>query len=309
MVALPGIGTRVSVRFRRPPGAVPPLSDVVGHLRALDPVVRVETKTGEVVEFAADDVVTVRRLTDVPVRNSQIRAVEYAAALAWPGTEHQWLDGWLLRAGHGATWLSNSAVPLAMHASLSAVPTIVDWYAQRSLAPRLTLPDRLVPLSIDTAVERETRMLVCQRPALEHDPDPEVSLAPHPGQEWLAGQGEPTPVAELTAVTDGALAFGTRAGVAVGRAALTQDPDGQRWVGLSRLYVTAGARRRGHARAVCATLLSWAAEHGATRGYAQVPDGDSAALGLLESLGFGAQHRCRLVRAEAIWTAPPPRTV
>ncbi|MGH3557968.1 MAG: GNAT family N-acetyltransferase, partial [Mycobacterium sp.] len=57
MVALPNIGTRVSVRYRRPPGSVPPLTDAVGFLLQVDPVVRVQTRAGDVVEFTPADVV------------------------------------------------------------------------------------------------------------------------------------------------------------------------------------------------------------------------------------------------------------
>lgn len=309
MVALPSVGTRVSVRYRRPAGFEPPLTDAVGHLVQTDPVVQVRTRAGEVVEFAAADIVTIRRLTDVPVRNSQIRAVEHAAALGWPGTEREWLDGWLVRAGHGATYRANSAVPLDMYASTAAVPAIIGWYARRGLPPRLALPDRLVGFDPDTPVERETRMLVADVDTLERRPDPDVALQPRPGADWLAGSGRDVPVEVLTAVVDGQVAFGTRAGTAVGRAAVTDAPDGHRWVGISELHVAAGSRRRRHATTVCATLLSWAVERGATRGYAQVTDGDDAALGLFESLGFSAQHRCRFVQAESVWAPTPARTV
>ena len=102
MIEWPRPGTRVTVRFRRPAGSVPPLTDAVGHLLAVDPLVRIETKTGAVVEFAPADAVALRELTDAPVRTSDIRAFERAAAAAWPGVEQQWRDGWLLRAA--AEW-------------------------------------------------------------------------------------------------------------------------------------------------------------------------------------------------------------
>ena len=54
---------------------------------------------------------SVRELSHAPVRNSEIRAVEHAAALAWPGTERHWAGGWLLRAG-GTDKRTNSAAPL-----------------------------------------------------------------------------------------------------------------------------------------------------------------------------------------------------
>ena len=103
MVSWPELGTRVAVRYRRPAGSVPPLTDVIGHLLETTPLVRVQTKTGAVIQFAAGDVVALRPLSDTPVRASEIRALEHADAMAWPGVERHWQDGWLLRAGYGTT--------------------------------------------------------------------------------------------------------------------------------------------------------------------------------------------------------------
>jgi hypothetical protein len=110
---------------------VPPLTDVIGHLIETGARLKVETKTGAVVEIAPDDVVALRALTAAPVRTSQIRATEHAAALAWPGTEQMWIDGWLLRGAGGHTHRANSAVPLDINADVTAIPAIVEWYARR----------------------------------------------------------------------------------------------------------------------------------------------------------------------------------
>ena len=144
MVELPAVGTRVSLRYRRPEGSVPPLTDVIGHLLEVGPRVLVRTKTGAVVEIAPEDVVAVRALTAAPVRTSQIRATEHAAALAWPGIEQQWMDGWLLRGAGGHTHRANSAVPLGVEADVGAVPDIVEWYSRRGQTPWLAVADRLL---------------------------------------------------------------------------------------------------------------------------------------------------------------------
>ena len=99
---MPPIGTRVMVRHRLPAGSVPPLTDVIGHLMQTDPTLQVRTKRGDVVAVAVDDVVVIKALGAAPVRTSDIRNLEYAAALAWPGVEQQWLGGWLLRVGPGS---------------------------------------------------------------------------------------------------------------------------------------------------------------------------------------------------------------
>jgi N-acetylglutamate synthase len=155
MVSWPELGTRVTVRYRRRPGSIPPLTDAVGHLLAVDPVVRVQTKTGSVVECAPADVVALRTLTDAPVRTSEIRALEQAAAESLGG-EQIWLDGWLLQA--------DSAVPLDISAHVDAIPAIASWYTDRGLTPRLLIPDRLLPAPAGLKAEREERILVRDDP-------------------------------------------------------------------------------------------------------------------------------------------------
>ena len=286
MVAWPDLGTRVTVRYRRPAGSVPPLTDAVGHLLAVDPVVRVRTKTGAVVEFAPADVVALRILTDAPVRTSQIRALEHAAAAAWPGVERAWLDGWLLRAGPGAGLAANSAVPLDISARVSAVPAIVDWYDRRGLTPWLAIPDRLLRLPPGVTTEHAERVLV--RDVLSSgETDPSVTLSPRPDDAWLGIYRRATPIDILTAVIDGELMFGTHRGGAVARAALTNAPDSTRWVGLSAMRAPDGQV----AADLCEALLAWAARRGATRGYMRAHDAGATNLP-----GFRLHHRRRYVR-------------
>lgn len=143
MVSWPALGTRVTLRYRRPVGSVPPLTDAVGHLLAIDPTVRVRTKSGAVVEVAPADVTALRILTHTPVRTADIRSLERVAAADSPGAEQLWLDGWLLRA-HGPALASNSAFPLDISAGPASIPAIFDWYTKRGLKPRLAIPDRLL---------------------------------------------------------------------------------------------------------------------------------------------------------------------
>ncbi len=276
MVSWPDLGTRVTVRYRLPAGSVPPLTDAVGHLLAVDPLVRVRTKTGAVVEFPSADVVALRVLTDAPVRTSGIRALEHAAAAAWPGVERAWLDGWLLRAGYGADLAANSAVPLDLSARESTVPGIMAWYEHRGLVPRLAIPDRLLPLPPGLPSEHTERVLVRDVSRIaSFEPDPAITLSASP------------PVDLLSAVVDGEVMFGTHRGAAVARAAVTDAPDGTRWVGLSAMR---GPDEPVDA-ALCEALLAWSADRGATRGYLVVPD--TGASGLAESLGFRLHHRRR----------------
>jgi hypothetical protein len=261
----------------------------VGHLLGIEPLVRVRTKTGAVVQFAPADVVAVRALSDAPVRTSQIRALEHAAALAWPGVEQQWLHGWLLRAGHGVTYRANSAVPLQVSASPAAIPAIVDWYTRRGLTPRLAIADRL--LRLPGVGERANAVLT--RDVSTADSVSSVRLSVRPDDAWLRLYQRDIPIDVLTAVVDGELTFGTHAEKAVARASVTDAPDGTRWVGLSAMRVA----DEGAGRALCEALLGWGAARGATRGFLRVLDGDHAAAGLAHSMGFALHHRARYFAA------------
>jgi N-acetylglutamate synthase len=289
MVSWPQPGTRVTVRYRRPAGSVPPLTDAVGHLLGIEPLVRVQTKTGAVVQFAPADVVAVRALSDAPVRTSQIRALEHAAAFAWPGVEQQWLDGWLLRAGRGVTYQANSAVPLQVSASPAAIPAIADWYMRRGLTPRLAIADRL--LRLPGVGERANAVLVID--VSTADPDPSVRLSARPDDAWLRLCHREVPIDVLTAVVDGELVFATHADKAVARASVTDAPDGTRWVGLWAMRVA----DQDDGRALSKALLAWGAARGATRGYVRVLDGDHGTAGLAYSLGFALHHRARYFAA------------
>jgi hypothetical protein len=291
MVSWPQPGTRVTVRYRRPAGSVPPLTDAVGHLLDIEPLVRVQTKTGAVVQVAPGDVVAVRALSDAPVRTSQIRALEHAAAFAWPGVEQQWLDGWLLRAGRGVTYRANSAVPLQVSASPAAIPAIADWYTRRGLTPRLAIADRL--LRLPGVGEQANAVLVID--VSTADPDPSVRLSARPDDSWLGLYHREVPIDVLTAVVDGELVFATHAENSVARASVTDAPDGTRWVGLSAMRVA----DQDAGRALCKALLAWGAARGATRGYVRVLDGDHATAGLAYSLGFALHHRARYFAAAA----------
>jgi N-acetylglutamate synthase len=297
VVELPPVGTRVSLRYRLPAGSERPLTDVVGHLVEVVPTIRVRTKSAELVDVSPGDVVAVRVLTDAPVRNSQIRNLEHAAALAWPGLEQQWLHGWLLRLSGGASHRANSAVPLEVHANLTAVPAIVAWYRERGATPWLAVPDRLVRLPEATPSKLEA--LVMTR---ELDPDvaERAHVSDRPDDQWLRSYERDVGVDVLTAVIDGEVGFANRASAAVGRGAVTTAPDGTRWAGLAAVQVASDERRKGHARALCATLLTWAVERGATRAYVQVLVDNAAAITLYRSMGFRTQHRVRYVDARTL---------
>ncbi|MFN0141868.1 MAG: GNAT family N-acetyltransferase [Mycobacterium sp.] len=291
----PALGSRVSMRFRQAGGGQ---TDVIGHLCALSPLITIRTKSDGMVTISPDDVVTMRELSHAPIRASEIRNLEYAAALAWPGTEQHWHSGWLLRAGGGHTSRANSAVPLDFSSSLADVNEIVSWYDKRGLKPLLALPDRLVPVRNEGT--KQTRVMV-------RDLDPAgvnatATLAARPDAAWLACYQRDVPEEVLTAVIDGEVVFASVADAAVGRGAVTSAPDGTVWLGISAVHVTDTQRRSGHATAVCGALQTWGRDHGAQRVYVQVLEDNHAATALYASLGFGLHHRHRYVDARRLLT-------
>jgi ribosomal protein S18 acetylase RimI-like enzyme len=284
------------VRYRLPAGSVPPLTDVIGHLEAIGPTLRVRTKRGEVVDVAAADVVVIKALGAAPVRTGDIRNLEHAAALAWPGVEQRRLGGWLLRFGRGSTRRANSAVPLDVPTG-SDVSAIIDWYAARAVAPLVAAPDRLFRIPPAVPTDAETLVMTGHVTTSRLSA---VAIATRPDGEWLRLYRRDVPVDVLTAVLDGEVAFAMSAGAAVGRGAVTESPDGTRWIGLSALHVVEAARRRGLARELCGALLAWGAERGATRAYVQVLADNTAATRLYESMGFSVHHRSRYVDARSL---------
>lgn len=289
------LGARVSLRYRLPAGSAKPMTDVIGHLERLEPTLLLRTKTGELVEVDPADVVSVRELSHVPVRTSEIRALEHAAALAWPGVERQWLGGWLLRAGHGVTSRANSAIPLEVSAQIADLPAVLDWYRARDLPAWLALPERLLP--VRTPGIKPTRVMVRELPTGPVPARPTLTLAQQPDAQWRRLYEREVPVDVLTAVVDGMLAFATVSDCAVGRGAVTNAPDGTAWLGISSVRVSPTHRRQGHARAVCEALLTWGVEAGAGRAYVQVEVDNHAAIALYTSLGFRLHHQTRYVAA------------
>ncbi|ALM18402.1 GNAT family N-acetyltransferase [Mycobacteroides abscessus] len=292
---LPGLGTRVAIRSRRPPGSVPPFTDTVGELVAAAPTVQVLHKSGAVVDISADNIVSVRVLPPVPVLNRDIRSMQRAAALAWPGLEHQWLDGWFVRASDGHTRRANSAVPLDHSASSRALGELDAWYTERGLPTLLCLPDRLIHPPDDLATSDETVVMVRDLDNAGTD-----TLPAEPSADWLAlhGDNHPLVVPVLTAVVDGTLGFAAVASegstAAIARGAVTEN-----WLGISAVRVAENQRRRGLAAQVCDILLGWGAALGARRAYVQVRADNAAALALYPTLGFTEQHRYRYAQIRA----------
>ena len=292
MPRFPAPGSRVSVRYL----AEGAHTDVIGHLLAVGPRIEVRTKSAGTVSIPSDDVVAIRELSHTAVRASEIRNLEHAAALAWPGTEQHWHRGWLLRAGGGHTSRANSAVPLDFSSAIADLEPIVEWYRERELDPWLAVPDRL--LAVRSAGVKHTRVMVRD---LDRTPVTVTAvLRDRPDAAWRTGYRREVADEVLTAVVDGEVVFATVAGVAGARGALTVAPDGTAWLGISAVHVAEGHYRAGHGRAVCEALQIWGADRGARRAYVQVLEDNDAAIAFYAVLGFGLHHHLRYIDARSL---------
>ena len=326
MATEPFAGDRVVVRYRLGPGAPadwrpspnpattsgPSLSDVTGIVvdGGSPELIRLE-REGTVVEIPRPAITSVRVLSRWTVRNSDIRAVEYAAAHAWPGTQSQWIDGWLARAGCGYTRRANCAVPvdIGARADGATLTAIADWYRARSLPPQLAWPDRLLPAAhLPGPLEQPVQVLTARIEQIGvMAGHPNVTLEPDFGEDWLGVRLAPGSPADLPAaaavigaVRDGELTFaGIREQgrlVAIGRGAVTPTASGEPMLGVTALHTLAGHRGRGLAGQVLSALLGWGRERGAGTVYLQVDAANRAPGAWYRRLGFGLHHEYGYVR-------------
>lgn len=316
----PFVGDRIVVRYRLGVGAPadwrptanpashgPSQSDVTGILLDDgDPLVVERDGTTESIPRAA--ITSVRLLSRVTVRNSEIRDLEAAAADAWPGVESAHIDGWLLRAGGGLSRRANSAVPVEFGAGVDTTTrsAIRGWFAERGLAPLVAAPDRLLPAGqmLGRPASGEIQMLTGSVDGIGTRPGPSVRLHATPGPDWVRAYfGADVDVAAATAVVSasaGDVVFasvGDGAGmpVAIGRASMTGSPAGTAWLGLTALWTADRCRGQGLSSAVVAALLDWGIERGATHCYLQVEAANRAAGSWYRRMGFGLHHAYRYV--------------
>lgn len=295
-------------------------SDVIGHVLSLNPLVIRPQEVGgfpsdlDAVEIPPEQLKIIKRLSPRMVRNSDIRAVEVAAAAAFPGGEHAWTsDGsWLLRAGDAVTGSSNSAVPLGPSAGFTPVPLeeMKDFFARRGLPVRLLVPERIGKpaerLLADAAWETEPEtlaMVLRDLPALADalSGSPTFHIEEHPDEQWLEMYESrkatlpPQALKHLSSPIEGTLGFGRLAlegeTVAIARGAITESGDGTAWLGLSNVELAANSRRRGFGTLLGQHLLRWGRDNGAEHAYLTVPASDTAGVRLAEKLGFIEQHR------------------
>jgi ribosomal protein S18 acetylase RimI-like enzyme len=306
------VGRRVVVRYHLPSEGT--ATDVLGELVGwTHGRLRVRRSDGQVVDVPEADVVAAKPVPSRPVVRREVRALEAAAALGWQALETERIGGWLLRYAGGFTRRANSCLPLSDPGVplVVAVAEVERWYAGRSTNPSFqvivplgrALEEHLDALGWPAATEEVVVMTAAAPPvaAATRSDLPDVAVAAEPDDAWVAAyhyRGETLPpharrvltnadTVGFAAVDDG----GRR--VAIARGAVTDAPDGRRWLGVTAVEVAPDARRRGLGTHVVAGTARWARRHGATDVYLQVAADNAAALATYERLGFTEHHRYR----------------
>jgi ribosomal protein S18 acetylase RimI-like enzyme len=304
------VGRRVVVRYRLADGDL--ATDVLGRLvgRHAD-TLRIERADGSVVDVRLADVVAAKPVPARSVARRDVRALEAAAAMGWRALETAQLGGWLLRAAAGFTRRANSCLPLADPGLplRAAVAEVERWYTARRMPPSFQVS---IPLAeaVDAHLDvlgwgpPSEDVLVMTAPlepiadALRPDLAP-VAVATEPDESWLAAyhyRGETLPgharrvLVDADTVGFAAVDDGGRR-VAIARGAVTDAPDGRRWVGITAVEVAPVDRRRGLGTHVVAGVARWAGRHGATDVYLQVAEDNAAALATYQRLAFVEHHR------------------
>ena len=290
------------MRYRRPDGVAPALSDVVGELASLTPAtaIVIGPHGPVIVERAA---IVAARV--VAPNRRQILELERVARRGWRAAEVVELDGWLLHADQGWTGRANSVLPLAT--PRRPLPDLLAdagrFYAERGLPlqVQLPLPARgLLDAELAGRCWRVERPTVVLTAPLGNPPGPDpaadepVELEPAPSAAWLAGyhyRGGPLPehaVRLLTRHDRVSFASLSRDGALAGIARGTVD---EGWLGVTAVEVAPEHRRSGVASALMRALRDWGRRQGATACYLQVEEGNSEALALYHRLGFIEHHR------------------
>lgn len=228
------------------------------------------------------------------------RVLEALSFRAWPPLESATHDGWVLRYAGGYSRRTNSVTPDgdAVEGLDERLEFCRRWYADRglSLLVRLTSGSHQVDaalatrgFTLETPVDILTR---AELPMRAHDAG--VSITRGPTDAWfrfhrpLLGADRRDFVdswrrilASVEPPTGFALLEADGREVAGGFAVADQD-----WVGLFQLAVHPQHRRRGFGRRLSENLLAWGAAEGATQGYLQVEEANTAGVGLYRTLGF-----------------------
>lgn len=255
------------------------------------------------------------------------RAVEIAAARAWPAPRTAGIHGWLLRSTPGVDRArSNSALtPPTGPARVRDLDAVIGWLERHNGRARVMVSplDRHPEVDAELArrgwgVQRAVDVLagaLADIDAPRTGPGtPRVRLLAAPAADWRAAwalcEGRPASEIEAEAATILA-ALGPRAAYALAEAG-DGSPVGVgiavttgAWCGLFAMAARPDARRAGVGSAVLRTLAADARRRGASAAYLQVLTGNRAAQALYRRHGFARLHGYRTREAPESGSASP----
>lgn len=226
-------------------------------------------------------------------------AIERAAAAAWPATEAEEREGWLLRHTPGLDRArSNAALPLAAQPDLEVAEA---WFAARGAVPLVQVAPLGLRSGLDRALEaagyRELMRVDVLVASAAGVPPPQrpVAVLGSAASRWLAAweraegrrDAEAHRALVFSRIPAGRAGFAlVPGGDSVGVAIAT----GDRACGLFCMATHPDARRDGQATAVLGALAQWARGAGATTLYLQVLAENAAAHALYARAGFTRSH-------------------
>lgn len=310
------IGNRVIVR-RILPGQVgptggPAMTDVLGVMESwADGITTVRREDGSVVSIETAHIVSGK---PVPPRASRFSRLAPEVVLrhaegGFRRLESRRLGEWELRYVGGTNPRPNSVLAagdpgLALSGALSEVTA---FYAAHDLpAVALVVAGSALDDALRTAGwaphGTENDVLVAGVAALARTlRGADVRAVHHEdrvSREWLVGnsraQAHFDVVSRTLDLSEAVFASLSDAGTQVARARTSIADD---WAFLADLHVHERHRRQGHARALVADAVAWAAERGATSMVLDVDVDNVPAQRLYASLGFERHHACRLLHA------------
>jgi GNAT superfamily N-acetyltransferase len=308
------VGRRVVVRYRRPEGSQPPLTDVVGVVTASDESAVTVDGTRGTITVRRDDVVVVKAVPPAPVRRGRPhRAVgtpdlTRLMADGWRAVEEEWEGDWLLRASSGFTTRGNSVLPLGDPGIDldDAFERAEEWYALRGLPSRfqVVLPPGRDPADDGFGSELLARGYRLAQPTLvmtgaASDVEPlhagaavtvEATLSP----SWLQAYARQRPV--VPGVTEQVLTgsagqlFLSTTGREGGITAVARMSVHPGWAGLSAVWVDPDRRGNGLGRTLLHAVGMLARQRRLPSVFLQVEVENDVAVGLYESEGFREHH-------------------
>ncbi len=230
---------------------------------------------------------------------AEVLALETVSYELWVAPEVEELDGWRLRFAHGLSGRANSVWPNG-EGTLpldERIERAEEWYRARSAPVLFQITEAAVPRELGRVLEGRRYGVRAAPVSVQVAPlekvvertHGEAKLSEELDDAWVAlwagsrGFDRLDVARELLAA--GRCAFARVGDVAVGRGVVVGE-----WLGVTSMATLAGARRRGHGRAILGALARWGAGQGCRRALLQVEHGNSAAETLYAQAGFVAHH-------------------